>query len=258
MHKVWAVIANSGGFEIVGTLQVREAREAVILEGWEVSAVVAELVEAVLGGPSQVAVVESIWDRVIVLMNSWVEVAEWVATDVLLEGAWTGKLWDEIIVMLFEDVLKFFMFIVFGIRFFFLLSPWSDIIFEIELLVVLPGRSETSLVEAEVVWVVSPVGSSWELVSASALSERWVGPWFWLFFNNWLWLSDWFFISIVIIRLREVATKGVAAPFKWIVVLLSSEPSVVKLPVPRDGLVNLVLVFECDSTDAADRENSSN
>ena len=252
------MIAWLCGSEIVGTLQVREAREAVVLEGREVGALVAELVEAVLGGPSQVAVVESIWDRVIVMiLSSWVEIAEWVATDILLEGSWAGELWDEIIATLFEDVLKFFMFVVFGL-FFFLLSPWSDIIFEVEWLVVLPGRSETSLVEAEVVWVVTPVGSSWELVSASALSERWVGPWFWLFFNNWLWLSDWFFISIVIIRLREIATKGVVAPFKWIVVLLSSEPSVVKLPVPGDGLVNLMVVFECDSTDAADRENSSN
>jgi len=54
---------------------------------------VAELVETVLSGPSDAAVVVGIFDWVfLVFQGSWVEVAEGVAADILLKGAWSSEL----------------------------------------------------------------------------------------------------------------------------------------------------------------------
>lgn len=78
--------------EILSSLEVRESRVARLLKGWEVMSMVAELVETVFDGPSEITVVVCVGDWVIVAyQSSWVEVSEGVATDILLKGVWLGK-----------------------------------------------------------------------------------------------------------------------------------------------------------------------
>ena len=77
--------------EIFSSLEVRESREARLLNGWKVVSMVGELVETLFDRPSQITVVVSVGDWVFAYLSSWVEVSEGVATDILLTGVWLGK-----------------------------------------------------------------------------------------------------------------------------------------------------------------------